>query len=134
MADNKNNVDLTVEAGVEARDAATQLVPPPPPAEFNPVEGTAAQHYGERLPDEVKQSGIGVGFVSGTSVRGASLGVQDEEDHRAQSPQSVSQEKPSDFPRTSPQEAGTQAEAVKAESEAQLKAFEEQVKLSEESK
>jgi hypothetical protein len=41
---------------------------------------TAKEIYGEELPKEVVQSGIGVGFVSETDEGGAAAGVQPEED------------------------------------------------------
>lgn len=37
---------------------------------------TAEDIYGERLPEEVKQSGVGVGYVSGTDERGTPLGIR----------------------------------------------------------
>lgn len=80
--------ELTVDAEELAKDPAVKIAVEAPKVEEFTV--TAKEIYGEELPVEVLQSGIGVGFVSGFH-KGASLGVAGEDDERADTIQSRSQ-------------------------------------------
>jgi hypothetical protein len=84
MAEEK---ELTVDGNKLAEQdpavVANEPVEPPKSA----IEGMTAQDvHGERLPEEVKTSGVGVGYVSGADKRGTPMGIRGEqEDFRGSS-------------------------------------------------
>jgi hypothetical protein len=86
MADKKKE-ELTVNGEELAeQDPAVQAnVPQEPPT--SELEGQTAQEvHGDRLPEEVKEAGIGLGFTSGHDERGTPMGIRGEqEDFRGSS-------------------------------------------------
>lgn len=71
--------ELTVNAKELAKDKAVKIVAPVPEVE---VLDKPLKEVKPNAPKEVFESGVGVGFVTGTFTDGVSVGIAGEDDER----------------------------------------------------
>jgi hypothetical protein len=75
----KNEPTVDGKELAEQDPAVTNVEPQEAPK--SELEGKTAQDvHGERLPEEVVSSGIGLGFTSGFDERGTPMGIRGEEE------------------------------------------------------
>lgn len=79
--------DITADPAVVTLDEVSGV---PFESDSEAPKGTALEYHGEALPQEVVQSGVGIGFTSGVEY-GSSLGIAGEKDEANNSMQKKSE-------------------------------------------